>query len=210
MKKDVEEEQDVEEVLVKQAMTRVDSNAMNVVNMVISHTNVQSEGKRRKRKSKKHFSSMKTINPHCYKVKLEIRYASSKQSRCIKGTDSSSINRNQQLVMRLNGSTLWYISSLIQLSTTATGISVASSTNNCRSRAVVLSITPTPASPYRHHQAVVPYYDYASTTYMATTDFIYNHLDTVAEFQFHEETVLRLNGGGVAYKPATCGVWRCS
>nr|GEY13727.1 hypothetical protein [Tanacetum cinerariifolium] len=33
--------------------------------------------------------------------------------------------------MRLNGSTLWYISSLIQLSTTATGISVASSTNNC-------------------------------------------------------------------------------
>nr|GEZ94787.1 hypothetical protein [Tanacetum cinerariifolium] len=34
-KQDVEEERDVEEVLVKQAMTRVDSNAMNVVNMVI-------------------------------------------------------------------------------------------------------------------------------------------------------------------------------
>nr|GEW68335.1 hypothetical protein [Tanacetum cinerariifolium] len=79
-----------------------------------------------------------------------------------------------------------------------------------RSRAVVLSITTTPASPYRHHQAVVPYYGYASATYMATTDFIYNHLDTVAEFQLHEETVLRLNGGGVAYKPSTCGVWRCS
>ncbi|GJW56949.1 hypothetical protein Tco_0103680 [Tanacetum coccineum] len=79
-----------------------------------------------------------------------------------------------------------------------------------RSCAVVLSTTPTPASPYPHHQAVVPYYGYAPTTYVAATDVIYNHLDTVAEFQLDEETVLRLNGGGVAYKPATSGVWRCS
>nr|GEU50033.1 hypothetical protein [Tanacetum cinerariifolium] len=57
---------------------------------------------------------------------------------------------------------------------------------------------------------LVPYYGYAPTTYVETTDFIYNHLDTVAEFQLHEETVLRLNGGGVAYNPGTSGVWRCS
>ncbi|KAK1409543.1 hypothetical protein QVD17_36069 [Tagetes erecta] len=35
--------------------------------------------------------------------------------------------------------------------------------------------TPTPASPYHHHQAAVPYYGYAPATYVAATDVSYNH-----------------------------------
>ncbi|GJZ07620.1 hypothetical protein Tco_0541413 [Tanacetum coccineum] len=46
--------------------------------------------------------------------------------------------------------------------------------------------------------------------YRWTRNFVlFPMVDTVAEFQLDEETVLRLNGGGVAFKPATSGVWRC-
>ncbi|KAL8193219.1 hypothetical protein R6Q57_027123 [Mikania cordata] len=38
------------------------------------------------------------------------------------------------------------------------------------------SSTPTPASPYHHHQTAMPYYRYAPATYVATTHVNYNHV----------------------------------